>query len=93
MSEVPASVAVPDPDNVRVQYVTGVATHRISKYTLAMTLVTDRMALTLSDGKPQRDLIIVGRLRFDLDMARQIRDQLDAHLKMLTAQENKQQPN
>ena len=83
----------PDPDHVPVQHVTGVVSSIANGQTIMMNLVTDRMAV-LSDGSAQPDLIIAARLRFDLEIARRIRDQLDAHLNGLTAAvQNDAKPN
>ena len=78
-----AGVDVPDPDQVPVRHVTG-AVSVLSGGTIMLTLVTDRLGLRL-DGGTYGDPIIAARLRFDIDMARRIRDQLGAHISGLTA--------
>jgi hypothetical protein len=75
--------AIPDPDHVPVRHVTGVVSNIFNGHFIAMNLVTDRMAVG-TDGSTQTDLIIAARLRFDLNVAKNIRDQIDAHLSGLT---------
>lgn len=79
-----AEEIIPDPDHVPVVHVTGLVSRIANGQTIMMNFVTDRMAVT-TDGKVQPDLVIGARLRFDLDVARRIRDQLDVHLSGLTA--------
>lgn len=75
---------IQDPDCVAVRHVTGVITQVFGKgSTIAMTLVTDRMGVTVSGGT-FTDNIVAARLRFDFDVARLIRDHLDAHLSGIT---------
>ncbi|RYF06076.1 MAG: hypothetical protein EOO77_27450 [Oxalobacteraceae bacterium] len=75
--------ATPDPDEVPVRHITGAVSIVLNGQTVALNLFTDRMAV-LMDGSVQPDPIVAARLRLDLAMAREIRDQLDAHLSGLT---------
>jgi hypothetical protein len=74
---------IADPNCVPVLYVTGVFSNIFNGQTIAMNLITDRLAMYL-DGSGGNDIIVAARLRFDLVTARIIRDQLDAHLSGLT---------
>ena len=75
--------AIPDPDNVPITHVTGFVSNILNGQTVAMNYVTDRMAI-YPDGSGQSDLAIAARLRFDLDVARRIRDQLNIYLNALS---------
>jgi predicted component of type VI protein secretion system len=70
---------IPDPDCVAVRHITGVVSSVFNGQTVAMNLVTDRMGMDIN-GNTYPELIVAARLRFDLNVARRIRDQLDAHL-------------
>jgi hypothetical protein len=74
---------VPDPENLPVRHVTGVASIILNGQTIAMTFVTDRTALRI-DGTFKNDLAIAAKLRFDLNVATRIRDQLNTHISGLT---------
>lgn len=74
---------VPDPDQVPVRHVSG-AMSVLSGGTIMVNITSDRMGMRL-DGSVYADPIIAARLRMDLEMARQLRDQLDAHISGLTA--------
>ena len=74
---------IADPDHVPVRHITGVFSNIFNGQTIALNLITDRMAVG-RDGSGHQDLIIAARLRFDLDVARRIRDQLNAHLSGVT---------
>ncbi|MCJ2067247.1 hypothetical protein MKK75_00225 [Methylobacterium sp. J-030] len=84
-SDAPPVVAadVPDPDQVPVRHVSG-AFSVITGGTIMLNLMSDRLGMRL-DGTLYTDPIIAARLRMDLEMARLIRDQLDAHLSGLSA--------
>ena len=75
---------IPDPDNVPVTYISGAVSNIANGQTIMLNLVSDRMAVG-ADGSTRSDLIIAARLRFDLNTAQRIRDQLDAHISGLTA--------
>lgn len=94
-SDAPPQVSgdIPDPNNVPITHVTAGVSNIAKGQTIFMNLLSDRMAVGL-DGSTRSDLIIVARLRFDLEVARHIRDQLDMHLSGLaTAQPPDQKPN
>lgn len=82
MTDEPVQI-VSDPDGVPICHITGVISQMFSPHVIAMNLVSDRMAVG-TDGSTRPDLIIAARLRFDLDVARRIRDQIDAHLRGMT---------
>lgn len=75
---------IPDPNNVPITHVTGVVSNIANGQTIMLNLIADRLAVSL-DGSSRSDPIIAARLRFDLNVARRIRDQLDAHISGLTA--------
>lgn len=74
---------VPDPDQVPVRHVSG-AVSVLSGATIMLNITSDRLGMR-ADGSLFPDPIIAARLRMDLNMARLIRDQLDAHISGLTA--------
>ena len=81
-AELPQIVA--DPNNVPVLHITGAVSNMQNGQTIAVNLVTDRMTVQMN-GQAIPDIIIAARLRFDLSTARIIRDQIDAHLSVLSA--------
>ncbi|MCJ2052620.1 hypothetical protein [Methylobacterium sp. J-070] len=85
-SDTPPQVGgdIPDPDNVPIAHITGAVSNIANGQTIFLNLLSDRMAIGL-DGRSRSDPIIAARLRFDLSVARNIRDQLDAHISGLTA--------
>ncbi len=78
-----ANTDIPDPKNVPVTHVTAAVINIAKGQMIFLNLLTDRMAVGL-DGSTRSDLIIAARLRFDLDVALHIRDQLDMHIIGLT---------
>ena len=76
---VPAFEEVPDPNNVPITHVTNAVSALTGGQTVLLNLIGDRMAVGLNGGVGT-DHIIAARLRFDLNVARQIRDQLDGYL-------------
>lgn len=76
-----------DPDNVPVRVINGMPQIGIIGSVFALTLTTDRIG-TKEDGSPKAEMIVAARLRFDVEMARMIRDALDAQIKMLTQPPN-----
>lgn len=79
---------ITDPDNVPVRVVNGMAQIGIIGGLVAITLTTARVGIG-TDGKPNPDVIIAARLRFDLEMARIIRDKLSEHIALLKPPETK----
>ena len=75
---------IPDPNNVPVTHVTGFISNIYNGQTIAMNFVTDQMAI-YPDGSGESELIVAARLRFDLNVAVRIRDQLNVHLASLAA--------
>lgn len=75
---------VPDPDSVPVTLVTGFISNIYNGQIIAMNFVTDRMTV-YSDGSGEPDLVIAARLRFDLNVAVRIRDQINKHLASVTS--------
>ena len=75
---------IPDPNNVPVTHVTGFISNIYNGQTIAMNFVTDQMAI-YPDGSGESELIVAARLRFDLNVAVRIRDQINIHLAGLAA--------
>lgn len=77
-----ATEIVTDPDNVPVRVINGVKQCGIVGSVIAMTLTTVRFGF--DDGQLQPDVVVAARLRFDLEIARSLRDLLDSQIKLLT---------
>lgn len=75
---------IPDPNNVPVTHVTGFISNIYNGQTIAMNFVTDQMAI-YPDGSGESELIVAARLRFDLNVAVRIRDQINIHLASLAS--------
>lgn len=76
-----------DPESVPVRIVDAVAAIGVLNGTINMTLVTNRVG---HDGqRPQNDFVVAARLRMDLNVARFIRDQLNAQIALLETPEDK----
>jgi len=75
---------ITDPDNVPVRVINGVAQYGVVGSVVSLTLTTARYSFA-PDGKIEPDMVIAARLRFDLEVARIIRDRLDAQIEKLTA--------
>jgi hypothetical protein len=83
----PKPDAVPlfvDPDNVPIRVVNQFSLHGVSGSQLDVTFSTLRIT-PYSDGNSRRDMVVAARLRFDLEMAKIIRDLLDQHIALATA--------
>jgi hypothetical protein len=84
----PSSARLPsDPDNIPVRVINSVSTVIIGSV-VHLIGVTDRVSLA-SDGKFQPDPVIAARLRFDVEIARALRDQLNVQIELLTKPEGK----
>lgn len=77
----PIEILPSDPDNVPVRTV-NLAVSNIIGGVVAVTLLTDRIGFR-DDGSARIDMVVAARLRFDLQMAKVIRDQLNAQIAML----------
>ncbi len=75
---------VTDPDNVPVKVVNAVAQYGVIGSLVSLTLTTARSSFS-PDGKVEPDMVVAARLRFDLEVARILRDRIDAQIKLLTA--------
>jgi hypothetical protein len=71
-----------DPDNVPVRTV-NLAHADVIGSVVSLTCMTDRIGYA-EDGTFKRDLVIAARLRFDLEIAKIIRDQLDTQIALLS---------
>lgn len=86
----PAKPVVPrfgipiDPNNVPVQTINRISTLDYFGSVIAMTLSTDRVGFD-ENGNVKPEMIVAARLRFDLEMAKIIRDALDRQIAVLTA--------
>ncbi len=86
--ELPKPLRLPtDPDNIPVRTINQ-ATSLILGSVVAMTLITDRVGFD-ADGSARPDPVIAARLRFDLEIAKIIRDQLDVQIGLLSKPEGK----
>lgn len=70
-----------DPDNVPVRFVDGVSAFGWINSTINVTLVTNRVS---NDGeKAVNDFIVAARLRFDITLAKFLRDRLNEQIALL----------
>ncbi len=74
---------ITDPDNVPVRIINGIPQIGPIGGLIALTLSTVRIGFS-PEGKIEPDFVLA-RLRLDLDLARQLRDQLDGQIRLLTA--------
>lgn len=78
----PSQLTIGDPDNIPVRVVNGVPHFGVIGSLIALTLTTARVSFV--DGKLEPDLVIAARLRFDLEIAKLLRDNLDSQIRLLT---------
>lgn len=86
-AEKPPVLIPADPDDVPVRTVNNVASIIIGSV-VGMTFITDRVGFN-EDGSQRPEPVIAARLRFDLELARMIRDQLNVQIDLLTKPEGK----
>lgn len=72
-----------DPDNVPVRIVNGFCQSGILGGLVSLTLATDRVNAD-ADGKVKSEMIVAARLRFDVELARALRDFLNTQIELLT---------
>ena len=72
-----------DPDNVPVRVVNGIVQVSVVGSLVSMTLTTDRSGSDVQ-GNFKSEMIVAARLRFDLELARMLRDVLNAQIELLT---------
>lgn len=74
---------ISDPDNVPVRVINGSYCTSIGS-NISLTLNTLRVAFN-DKGEVENNRVIAARLRFDLEIAKILRDQLDSVISLLTA--------
>lgn len=72
-----------DPENIPVRVVNGAPQIGVIGSLIAITLTTDRIGFD-ANGKVQSEMVVAARLRFDLEMARILRDILNTQIELLT---------
>lgn len=76
-----------DPENVPVRVVNGIPQFGVIGSLVSLTLTTDRIGFG-ADGKLKSEMVVAARLRFDLEMARILRDVLNSQIELLSPPTN-----
>jgi hypothetical protein len=77
-----------DPDNIPVRVVNAVTAVVVTGGAIHLELATARVK-PLPDGKIEPDYVVAARLRFNLEMARVLRDTINKQIALLTPPDSK----